>query len=285
MQAASVLAFVVLLLLSGACATSKSSNKLTSSNSQLGNNNLVTTHSKNSRYSSDKTDGASTLIIKGQNNIINIDLTDSDIKSFNSKTVTIIDGDNNNLSSITRKCVLVYQGRTDTLIIKGNQLKLDFTSDNMTALIDGEGGKETITTGQHQSSFNWAAWKNTKPTAETEEVYVENLNKYLKPADAFRHYTERAQHGDYQACYMLGRFFDNLLADTEVDMAKAIPYYEMAARHDHAEAAFRLGHIYEVGDFEFEKVAINRPKAEYYYGLAAKNGSEPAREKLAQWAK
>jgi TPR repeat protein len=41
--------------------------------------------------------------------------------------------------------------------------------------------------------------------------------------------------------------------------------------------AFRLGYI--------QKAPINRVKAEYYYTLAAKNGSEKAREKLAEWRK
>jgi hypothetical protein len=249
----------------------------------FGRNNVVNSTSKNTRFSNSKTDGVGTLIFKGSNNIISIDITDSDIAAFNTKTVTIIEGDNNNLTSVTRKCVLVYKGRRDTLIIKGNQLKIDFTADHVLALIDGPGRKQEITTGQDLREFSWPEWKSPDDKMAVEEVFVEASGEYLTLPKAFAYYSEQARNANYQACYMLGRFFDNLTADTLPDIPKAIEYYELAARHNQAEAAFRLGHIYEVGDFEFERIAINRPKALYYYRLAAQNGSEPALEKLKLW--
>jgi|GEM_PF-6718245 len=270
------------LLAAAACSTSK-----TASTAKLSDNNVVNVRSKNSRYSSDKTDGQSTVIFKGKNNIINIDISDSDISSFNTKTVTIIEGDNNNFTSTTRKCVLVYKGRTDTIVIKGNQLKIDFTADSMNKLLEGDGGKEEITAGQELADFKWDdnTWKATSPVAAEEVVFVKELDKEVNMSEAFTYYTKQARSGSYDAFYMLGRFFDNLTYGSDKDILKAMEYYEVAARHDHPEAAFRLGYIYQVGDFEFTNVPVNRTKAEYYYTLAAKNGHEKAKEMLAQWQK
>jgi len=271
--------FSAMLLLTSACATTKT----VTSTSKIGDNNVVSTQTKNSRFSASKTDGEDKLIIKGKNNLINIVITDSDIASFNTKTVTIVEGDNNNLSSLTRKCVLVYKDRTDTLIIKGNKLKIDFTADDLQALIDGPDQKQEITQGQSIQEFLWTDWHGGMEPNEGNSMYIEELNMNLKPAEAFGYYREQAHKGNYSAFFMLGRFFDNLTFDTKADFAKAIPYYEMAARNNNVDAALRLGYIYEVGDFEFDKMPVDHAKAEYYYTLAAKNGSEKAKEKLALW--
>lgn len=284
MSTISPLLYALLLGALVSCAASKTGRLASAAyGADFGRNNVVNSTSKNSRFSSSKTDGTGTLIFKGRNNIINIDITDSDIASFNTKTVTIVEGDNNNLTSVTRKCVLTYKGRTDTLIIKGNQLKIDFTGDHMAALIEGPGRTQEITAGQDLREFPWPAWKSPDDKQAEEQVFVEARGEYLTLPKAFAYYSEQARNANYQACYMLGRFFDNLTADTQPDIPKAMEYYELAARHNHAEAAFRLGHIYEVGDFEFERILINRSKAQYYYRLAAQNGSEPALEKLKIW--
>lgn len=276
---------IVFLCLTGLLTACASSTTVTRDASKAaGNNNVVTRKQQNSHYSSNKTDGTGTIIMKGSNNLVTIDITDSDIQHYNSKTITIIEGDNNNLTSARRKCVLVYKDRTDTIIVKGNQLKIDFTDDDINALLTG-GGKFLITNSLEAAHFNWRPADDFDKLTGTEKMYVEPLGKTLPLLAAFDYYTEQAQQGDDNACYQLGRLYDDLDFDMLTDRARAAQYYERAARHNHALAAFRLGQLYELGDFEFGKVAIDRAKAEYYYRLAAQNGSVPAEEKLASWSK
>ncbi len=275
--------YFALATLLGSCAGSKpAGSKPAGSKFQPGANNIVSAHTRNSRYSSSKADGKSSIVFKGTNNIINIDITDSDITAFNTKTF-IIEGDNNNISSTIRKCVLVYQGRSDTVIIRGNELKVDFAADNMTRLLDGPGGTAEITSGQQLQDFAFADWSAEAAAAANDSLYVSDLQQRLTQRQAFDHYTKQAQAGNYAAFFWLGSFFDNLLLDVRPDIAKAMNYYEMAARHNHPDAAYRLGYIYQAGDFEFERIAIDRTKARYYYELAARNGHEQARERLAVW--
>ena len=274
------------MLLLAACAASKPNKPISQSTStQDRGNNVVNVRSQNSRHSSAKSDGTSTIIFKGKNNIINIEITDSDIAAYNTKTITIVEGDNNNVTSSTRRCVLMYKNRTDTLVIKGNQLKIDFTADNVAALVEGAAGKREIGQGEALDHFQWVDWKGATGRLAAEETFIEALDKKVPLAEAYRYYEQQARAGNYQAFFMLGRFFDNLTFDIEPDISKAMRYYEMAARHNHAEAALRLAHIYDVGDFEFEKIAVDRAKARYYYSLAAQNGSDAAKEKLALWGK
>lgn len=263
----------------------------------LGDNNTIISQSVNSHA---KGDGTGTLIVKGKNNLIKYYISDTDIESYNTKTVTIVEGDNNNITSAIRKCVLIYKDHTDTLLIKGNQLKIDFKAENIKQLVIGNSQKYTPKPQSVSKSSPTAKYsdkktvQNNNPTtgkstnidnivtgSRNDVVLTKTNDSQAASAISVDTIDKNFDWGTTEGITKLTGFETVYVFGLEKDMPllAAIAYYTKQAQQENYEACYQLGLLYDSQTFA---VLADLPRAIQYYERAARHNHATAAFRLGQ---
>ena len=91
----------------------------------------------------------------------------------------------------------------------------------------------------------------------------------------FQHNLEKAEHGDAEACFQIGRsYFAGIGVKSNAE--KAAEWYGKAAQKGHVDAMYEFAECYFLGTgLEADKI-----EAQTWYKKAAESGDESAKQRL-----